>query len=69
MDGFNVSPTSCLDEVIREIVMLQTKICVTEVVCECGQVHRVPLDGYRICQCGQKVVSQALTELTDRVAG
>ena len=69
MDGFNVNPASCFHEVIREIVMLQTKTCVTEVICECGLVHRVPLDGYRICQCGQKVVSQALTELTDRIGG
>ena len=64
MDGFNVNS---LDEVIREIVMLQTKICVTEVTCECGQIHRVPLDGFCICQCGRKVASQLLSSMTDRM--
>ena len=69
MDGINVNPASCLGQVIREIVMLQTKVCVTEVQFDCGQVHRVPLDGFRICKCGRKVVSQALIELTDRIRG
>ena len=62
-------PDLVLQNVIREIVMLQSKICVTEVICDCGQIHRVPLDGFRICSCGQKVVSQVLTELTDRIGG
>jgi len=60
MDRFNVNPSPLLDEVIREIVMMQAKTCVTEVTCECGEVHRVPLDGFCICQCGRKVVSPIL---------
>jgi hypothetical protein len=65
MDGFNVNPASYLDEVIREIVMLQAKVCVTEITCECGQIIRVPLDGFHICQCGRKIVSQVLTSMID----
>ena len=64
MDGFKAES---LDDVIREIVMLQTKTCVTEVKCNCGKVHRVPLDGFHICQCGRKVASQILTSMTDRI--
>ena len=65
MDGFNANAVSCLDEVISEIVMLQARTCVTEVTCDCGQIHRVPLDGFHICQCGRKVASQIITSMTD----
>jgi len=67
MDSLNVNPESCLDELIREIVMMQAKICVTDVRCDCGIVHRVPLDGFHICQCGRKVMSQILTNMTDSI--
>ena len=67
MDGLNTNPASCLNELIREIVMLQSKTCVTDVRCDCGIVHRVPLDGFCICQCGRKVASQLLSSMTDRM--
>jgi len=54
MDGLN--------DLIENIVMMQKKTCVIDVTCECGQILRVPLDGYRNCEvCGRKVLSPILT--------
>jgi len=51
-----------LHDLIEDIVMMQKKTCVVDVTCECGQIHRVPLDGYRICEvCGRKVYSPVIT--------
>ena len=65
MDGHN----SILDQVIREITMTQGMTFAIEAKCECGQVHRIPLDGFRACPCGRKVVSRVLTELINRTEG
>ncbi len=66
MDGSNVEPAPCLDDVIRDICFMQTKVCVAEVTCECGAINRVPLDGSGICQgCYRKVVSPLLSGMAD----
>lgn len=60
MDSHNVDSVPGLSEVLKDICLTQAKVCVTEVQCECGEIHRIPLDGFRICQCGRKVVSPFL---------
>ena len=62
MDGFNLESVSGFNEVIEDIVMMQKKTCVVDVKCDCGITHRVPLDGYCICErCKRKVLSPILT--------
>jgi len=60
MDNRSIDSVSGLADVFRDICLTQAKVCVTEVKCECGEIHRVPLDGFRICQCGRKIVSPLL---------
>jgi len=51
-----------LHELVEDIMMMQMKTFVIVVTCKCGKTHRVPLDGYRICEvCGRKVLSPILT--------
>lgn len=63
MDGPVKDSPSELDDVIRDIVMMQARTCVTEVTCVCGKLHRIPLDGYRICECGRKVLSPIFDQI------
>jgi len=60
MDNHSIDSVFSLTEVFRDICLAQSKVCVTEVKCECGEVHRVSLDGFCICKCGRKVVSPIL---------
>ena len=60
MDNHSIDSVTGLTEVFRDICFTQAKVCVTEVQCECGEIHLVPLDGFCICQCGRKVVSPIL---------
>jgi len=62
MDGFNLESVSGLNDVIENIVMMQKKNCVIDVTCDCGMIHRVPLDGFHICEvCGWTVLSPILS--------